>query len=195
MIDKRKQNNKYYAFTLVEMVIVLVIIWIMLMATVILSWDQIQKVKDKTVKESILAEMQSRYSKNLWSSSFGWTMYDTMEVSFSIWESKIDFKYNAKSQNETDNKENTFSDRFEIKKIITNYNEDNSKKSPEAESISLKYTPYKISCKIWDNDRDNIVIITRVNDSREYCFEIQKENCRLIELSESKCNPLIEKTT
>ncbi|MBR4634054.1 hypothetical protein IKO50_03755 [bacterium] len=45
--------------------IVLVIIGIMLMASVYLSGEQIQKVKDKTVKESILAEMQSRYSRNL----------------------------------------------------------------------------------------------------------------------------------
>jgi hypothetical protein len=37
----------------------------MLMATVYMSGDQIQKVRDKTVKESILAEMQSRYSRNL----------------------------------------------------------------------------------------------------------------------------------
>jgi hypothetical protein len=37
----------------------------MLTATVFLSGEQIQKVKNKTVKESILAEMQSRYSRNL----------------------------------------------------------------------------------------------------------------------------------
>jgi hypothetical protein len=35
------------------------------MATLYLSNEQIQKVKDKTVKEAFLAEMQSRYSRNL----------------------------------------------------------------------------------------------------------------------------------
>jgi hypothetical protein len=35
------------------------------MVTLFLSGDQIQKVRNKTVKESILAEMQSRYSRNL----------------------------------------------------------------------------------------------------------------------------------
>jgi hypothetical protein len=35
------------------------------MFTVSLSGDQIQKVKNKAVKESIVAEMQTRYSRNL----------------------------------------------------------------------------------------------------------------------------------
>ena len=75
MIQKIKnQNISRKAFTLIEMVIVLIIIWIMLTATVFLSGEQIQKVKNKTVKESILAEMQSRYSRNLWSSSFAGEM-------------------------------------------------------------------------------------------------------------------------
>jgi prepilin-type N-terminal cleavage/methylation domain-containing protein len=66
MIQKIKnQNKKPYAFTLIEMLIVLIVMGIMLMVTLYLSGDQIQKVKDKTVKESILAEMQSRYSRNL----------------------------------------------------------------------------------------------------------------------------------
>ena len=76
----KNQNMSHYGFTLIEMVIVLIIMWILLMLTVWLSWQQIQKVKDKTVKESILAEMQSRYSRNLWSSSIRWNMYNDMEV-------------------------------------------------------------------------------------------------------------------
>ena len=47
MIRKIKnQNISHKAFTLIEMVIVLIIIWIMLMATIFLSWEQIQKVKN-----------------------------------------------------------------------------------------------------------------------------------------------------
>jgi type II secretory pathway pseudopilin PulG len=47
------------------MIIVLIIIGIMLLVTLYMSGEQIQKVKDKTVKEAIVAEMQSRYSRNL----------------------------------------------------------------------------------------------------------------------------------
>ena len=94
MIQKIKnQNNKYSAFTLIEMLIVLIVMWIMLMVTLFLSGDQIQKVRDKTVKETILAEMQSRYSRNLWSSSFAWTIYDHLDITFSKWSNEITFWY------------------------------------------------------------------------------------------------------
>ena len=91
MIQKiRNQNISHNAFTLIEMMIVLIIMWIMLMVTLYLSWDQIQKVRNKTVKESILAEMQSRYSRNLWSSSYAWVMYNSLDVTLSEWDNKID---------------------------------------------------------------------------------------------------------
>ena len=176
----KNQNISHKAFTLVEMIIVLIIMGILLMVTVYLSWEQIQKVKDKTVKESILAEMQSRYSRNLWSSSFAWEMYDTMEVNIKKWENKIDFSYKDWGAVKL---ENIFTDNFEIKYIAKEW----STALSSIENINLSYHPYKISCDIWSAN-DNIVIITRVNDSRYYCFEIKNQNCRLIEMSEEKCN-------
>jgi hypothetical protein len=151
------------------------------------------------VKESILAEMQSRYSRNLWSSSYAWMMYNTMDVTFSWWENKIDFKYNAKSEEDGDNIENTFTDKFVIKYITKNYY-DTDTSNPEnnkVDNIKLTYSPYQISCKIWENydeddgeSYDNVVMVIRVNDSRDYCFKVQKKNYRLMEMSESKCEGL-----
>ena len=77
-------------------------------------------------------------------------------------------------------------DKFEIKYITTDYDHP----SP-SESISLKYTPYNISCKIWDNEENkNLFIMVRVNDSRDYCFNIHKKNCRFVEMSEFKCEDI-----
>lgn len=192
MINKKSsRSTKHYAFTLVEMIIVLVIMGILLMATLYLSGDQIQKVKNKTVKESILAEMQTRYSKNLWSSSFAWEMYDTMDATFTNWSKNIEFSY--KNWN-PQNLNNTFTNTFEIKYITPNY--DYNTANPEnLGSITLRFTPYKISCSIleWETSYDNVVIVTRVNDNKNYCFEINKQNCRLMEVSESKCKDLENK--
>ena len=196
MIQKIKnQNKKYKAFTLIEMLIVLVIMWIMLMVTLFLSGDQIQKVRDKTVKESILAEMQSRYSKNLWSSSFSGTIYDHMDVTFSWWDNKIIFSYYTWDLDPFST--NSFIDKFEIKLIASNYKFEQPSNLSEIHAVNLQYNPYKISCEIkWEYNEDdkyeNVVVITRVNDSRDYCFEIKKQNCRLIEMSESKCCSLEE---
>ena len=183
----KNQNISYNAFTLIEMMIVLIIMGILLLFTISLSGDQIQKIKNKSVKESILAEMQTRYSRNLWSSSFAWKMYSTMDVKLVNWENKIDFLYNVK---DGDNIENSFTNRFKIRYITTNYYFDWTPSTSLSE-IELKYSPYQISCEIWDGDEiDNLIIVARVNDNRDYCFEIKQKNCRLIEVSEEKCNLL-----
>jgi len=188
MIQKREnQNVSHKAFTLIEMVIVLIIMWIMLMFTVSLSGDQIQKVKNKAVKESILAEMQTRYSRNLGSSSFAWKMYNTMDVKLVKWENKIDFKYDViKKKPEDKDIENAFTDHFEIKYIL--FDSDNTSSGGE-NSVDINYSPYKISCKIWEN-KNKVVIVARVNDNKDYCFEIKQNNCRLTEISEEHCNTL-----
>ena len=185
MINKiRDQNVSHKAFTLIEMMIVLIVMWIMLMVTLYLSWDQIQKVRDKTVKESILAEMQSRYSRNRWSSSFAWIMYDTLNITLGTWKNKIDFNYIA---NGVTGVENTFMDNFVIRGIYPNY-DFVSTLEPSLETVNINYNPYKIYCVIWEDDKfNNIIIITKVNESKDYCFEIKQKNCRLIEVSEEKC--------
>jgi len=157
------------------------------MFTVSLSGDQIQKVKNKAVKESILAEMQTRYSRNLGSSSFAWKMYNTMDVKLVKWENKIDFKYDViKKKPEDKDIENTFTDHFEIKYIL--FDSDNTSSGGE-NSVDINYSPYKISCKIWEN-KNKVVIVARVNDNKDYCFEIKQNNCRLTEISEEHCNTL-----
>ena len=188
--ERNNQNISHKAFTLIEMVIVLIIMGIMLMLTVSLSWQQIQKIENKAVKESILTEMQTRYSRNLWSSSFGWKMYSNMDVSMKQWESKIDFTYNIiKEKSEDKNIENTFTNFFEIRYITFNSNNT----SPTGESaVNIKYSPYKISCEIWEK-KDNVVIVARINNNKDYCFEIKQKNCRLTEMSEEDCNILVKK--
>ena len=189
MIQKLKsQNISFKAFTLIELVIVLVIIWIMLMATVYLSGEQIQKVRDKTVKESILAEMQSRYSRNLWSSSYAGEIYNTMEISMEKDENNINFRYltGKDSEIQTD----SFVDKFEIKRITTDFDVPNNN---DKISIKLNYSPYNISCKIWtwNESYENVYFVIRVNDSRDYCFNIAQKNCRFFEMSKPKCDILI----
>ena len=139
----KNQSKSVSAFTLIEMVIVLVIIGILLMATIYLSGEQIQKVKNKAVKESIVAEMQSRYSRNLWSSSFAGNMYSSLEVSLNAEDNKILFDYKDNTWSTTIN--NIFTDKFKIKYIALNYAGESTLDSTW--NIVLKYTPYKIFFK------------------------------------------------
>lgn len=187
MFHKKNQNISSHAFTLVEMLIVLVIMGILLMFTAFLSWEQIQKIKNKSVKESILSEWQSRYSRNLWSSSFAWKMYDNLEISVESGQNEFDFKYVKKWEHEP-LIENTFTERFVIKYITLDYKDGDTNLNWESK-IMLEYSPYKISCKIWEN-KENVVFVIRVNESEDYCFNIDQKNCRLSELPKSSCTNL-----
>lgn len=174
----KNQNISHKAFTLIEMIIVLIIIGILLLATLYLSWEQIQKVRNKTVKEAILSEWQSRYSSNLSSSYFGSIWYKDMNVGLEKWKNDINFEYMDR-EHENEKLENTFVDNFNIKYIKA----DNDVK----DNINLTYQPYQIKCKIWEN-YDSVKLVININDNKDYCFEINNKNCRLIELSEFNCN-------
>lgn len=187
MIKRDKYHkNKPKAFTLIEMIIVLIVMWILLMMSIWMSGSQVQKIQNKTVKESILSEWQSRYSRNLGSSSFAWEHYDTMNVEITSWSNQIKFIY---SWDNITWSEIIFTDRFEIISVSW-YN------SP----VTIKYNPYKISCSWWDNswevqrndwntenwkeqdENETLNFKTRVNNNQDYCFEINSKNCRLMEV-------------
>ena len=165
-----------------ELVIVLVIIWILTIFSLWISNGQIQKVKNKTVKESILAERQSRYSRNLWSSSFSWTIYKHMDIILSWWSNEIKVQYYTWDKAFL---ENSFSNRFSIEDITWDTNQ-------PLNNVTLEYTPYRIACKIKESDTElmnKIILKIKVNDQENgnYCFEINSNNCRLIEVPGSRC--------
>ena len=195
MYNKRYQNLSKNAFTLIEMLIVLIIMWILLMFTAFLSWEQIQKVKNKSVKESILSEWQSRYSKNLWSSSYAWIMYTNMDISIASGDNKFDFNY---AGNDTWIN-NSFTDKFSIRSIVTDDWDGVRGNIKEQESITVRFHPYQMYCEWWNVDsqwnidtsnmKDTLIIVARINNHKYYCFEIEKNNCRLHERDD--CNSLI----
>ena len=183
-MNYKKIKKKIHGFTLIEMLIVLIIIWILTIFSLWISNDQVQKVRNKTVKESILAEWLSRYSRNLWSSSFSWTIYKHMDIELSSWSNEIKVWYYL--WNNTELFSGTFTNRFLIKNISWN--------NENLEKATLEYTPYRIACKIkkWeieDNELNKITLTINVNDQEnaDYCFEINKNNCRLIEVPSSRC--------
>ena len=167
------------------------------MFTAFLSWEQIQKVKDKSVKESIVSERQSRYSRNLWSSSYAWIMYKNMDISIESGNNHFDFSYSGINNTWI---ANSFTDRFHVTSIILNDWDAITSKIKRVENIVIRYHPYQMYCERGNLDsdwnintwgmEDKLIIITHVNESKDYCFEIDNNNCRLYEISETKCDTL-----
>lgn len=169
------------------MMIVLIVMWFIVMMCMYLSWDIITKVKNKTIKENLLSERQSHYSRNISTSSHYWQIYNTLEINLKKWNNSLEFKYNLKDGNKTD----TFSDRFQISNIIKWNNPTTNWSNPETDwinDLTLTYTPYKINCVMQNNDKpedelNKIIITTKINNRENYCFEIYEQNCKLQEIS------------
>ncbi|MDR0282783.1 MAG: type II secretion system GspH family protein [Candidatus Peribacteria bacterium] len=70
----------FKAFTLTELMIVLVIMGIIVMMVMSLSGYHIQTLQQKVVKEKILSTYQSYYSRNLTSSYSAGERYETMHL-------------------------------------------------------------------------------------------------------------------
>ncbi|MDR2541138.1 MAG: prepilin-type N-terminal cleavage/methylation domain-containing protein [Candidatus Peribacteria bacterium] len=70
------------AFTLMEMMIVLIIMGIITMMTMGITGEQLHKLQQKTVKEAMLTEYQTHYTKNLTSSRYAGTGYTQMITTF-----------------------------------------------------------------------------------------------------------------
>lgn len=177
------------------MMVVLIIVGILLMSTLYLSGEQVQKVRNKAVKESITAERQSHYSRNIWSSSRGWILYKYMDININDETNNISFTYEPRSNDNKDDikLKDEFTNSFIIKNIIINPNQPSN--FEEVDNITFRYTPYQISCeqilggnKI--NQNNSTLLIAQVNQNKDYCFEINKKNCRLMDVSDSSCEKI-----
>ena len=110
-----------------------------------------------------------KYSVNyLWSIDNWW-------ITFSYYTGLLDDPWEAFMGNDIINK-------YQIIDIIDSENND-------VQSTSIQYIPYQISCTIW-RSYSKLILIIRVNDHKDYCFESNQKNCRLMEMSESSCESL-----
>jgi len=170
------------AFTLIEMVIVLVIMGILLLMTISLTGNQLQRLQRKVIKESMLSEYQQRYSKNLTSSSFAAKQYDELHILFTKGSNTISFSY---LQSEQTYRSAHHQDDFQIISIITNPDA-KGQNYTSAEQVTLKLKPYEISCDIGEGI-SALGFIIRIRDQKDYYLSLSSNTCRLKEV---RGNPL-----
>ena len=178
-------NKKW--FTLIEMLIVIVIIWILLTLSMRISGDRIQILKTKSVWEQVVYNYNNLYAKNLLTNYYEWEMYENMVVRFSEWDTKLYYLYNKYSDGEStvDNdsrlSEIVQSWKYKVEKIYFNWN-----KSINTNSAYVVFEPYKIWCALSNTypDYGNVLynklnVELLVNINRKYCFEISSDLCKL----------------
>lgn len=109
-----------------------------------------------------------------------------MNIELSSWSNEIKVWYYLWDEN-TELFSGTFTNRFSIEGITWNAEK-------PLNSVILEYTPYRIACKIKENESNDgwmnkITLKIKVNDQENgnYCFEVNSNNCRLIEVPGSIC--------
>ena len=161
------------AFTLIEIVIVLLVIGILMWATMRFWSNRITDLKAQTIKEQFVGRYNNLYSQNMTSSFRNGQKYEKMTVV--LWQPFF-YLLDAVSF---------------IEPTITWYLLTNFRFQPEGSpfaTANLVFTPYKLWCDIVDNDNpwDRVYFDFNVPENgKKYCFEIPSETCKLIE---TKCN-------
>ena len=105
------------AFTLVEMIIVLIIMGIILLMTMGFMGNQLQRLQESRVKDSLLSNYQSHFSKNLTSSKYAGEFYETLQITFATDTEKILYEY---FENDAVYWTEEFTDSFKVYSILAN---------------------------------------------------------------------------
>ncbi|EKD25565.1 MAG: hypothetical protein ACD_80C00016G0002 [uncultured bacterium (gcode 4)] len=157
------------AFTLIEMVIVLLVIWILLAATMKFGSNRIIDLKAQSIKEQFVGYYNDIYSQNMTSSFRDGKKYQqlvvvlTTGISYSVDALPlIDSKISGMSIQNL---------RFETEGMLFPLSH-------------LLFVPYQLWCGITDGTTSwNILYFNLVipENGKQYCFEIKSETCKLVE--------------
>lgn len=176
---------KTSAFTLIEMVIVIVIIWVITIFSIGGIWNQMQKLQNKTTKETFLASYQKVYSSNLTTSMKGWNVYSWLTITFKQWWSwfSISYTWDKKAELQSFNQQIIVPHltiyAIKQREAITYTNL--TQRSEINEDIQLQLKPYTISCNSNPKPQE-YAIITNIRNRAYYCFYIHTNLCRLVEM-------------
>ncbi|HRX64053.1 MAG TPA: prepilin-type N-terminal cleavage/methylation domain-containing protein [Candidatus Absconditabacterales bacterium] len=163
-------KKKIKAFTVLEIVIVIVIVGVLMGATMKFGGDRIGFLNQKNIKEQFLSSYENLYSQNLLTSYKNKKIYNKLELNFEKGSNHIGYQYLGY------NDDLIFSGRtfvdggdYQISQLFLD--------GEEQDLIKVYLKPYDISCDLDEHKQGKICIL--VNKSKEYCFLIKKDNCRI----------------
>jgi prepilin-type N-terminal cleavage/methylation domain-containing protein len=168
------------AFTLLEMILVLVIMGIITLMIMGLTGTQLQKLQQKTVKDTLLTAYQNRYSKNLTSSFFAGERYKKMTITFTSGSNEVQFAYFTGESTDAYFSD-TFQGDFEVVGIS------NGSDVQFQNEVRLDFQPYEIPCTINSGDnRNEAILLITMKQQKEYAFSISSKSCRMREIKSEK---------
>lgn len=172
-------------FTLIEMLIVIVIIWILMTISMWISWDRVRVLKTKAVEEQILYNYNNLFSKNMLTNYYSWELYKDLKIVFTEWNSSFQYYYNKFDGGSYT--WNTFlqSGKYNISEILGDNNRN-------LRNVNIIFYPYELWCKIsaveqssnrTNNNSNNPISSLKikflVNDNEDYCVKLSSDLCKM----------------
>lgn len=167
--------KKLKAFTLIELIIVIVIISVLMAATMRFGWDRIRLLNNKNIQEQFLSSFSSLQAENNMTNYHLGKNYQELKINFLLWEKFFSYSYH--NQDSILDSKTTSIEwwNYKISKIILDWN--------VLKEANILMKPYTLWCTITNNDGSsswkNLKLWILVNDNKEYCFSIESNNCKI----------------
>ena len=138
----QKNIHPIHAFTLIEMVLVIVIIGILMLMVFRFGSDRLQQLQMQTTKETILGFREDVINNNRSSSYIGDQHYDNVTIGFTNNDSQITANYYTTTGVSMLNEHSTM-----MSNVTWHIR---SQKKQTIATLSLVYKPYELGCSIND---------------------------------------------
>jgi type II secretory pathway pseudopilin PulG len=167
-------------FTLIEMLIVILIIWILLAVGFSLNRNSIDQLRAKSTSEEISSFFDTTFLQIQASNYENWKPYTWIELILSWGSSEVAYTYQLAASWDEEPQENIQRfyrwGWFTILAITWS----NSTWDTPLPSVSIQYVPFNPWCKFnWWEEYRRIFIAAKALGLRTACFEIDRTYCKL----------------
>ena len=177
-------------FTLVEIIIVIVIIWILMAIGLGVNRGSIEKMKAKTATEQVTTIFDTVFLQVQASNYQMWNPYTGISLTLSWGANSVSYVYEIDQTRVPDaqNIERTANWDFSISTITTTWDFRNPQPENKLDAVTIYYIPFLTTCEIKDSsnkDYNKIYFSVRPKGYKEACFSLNSKYCKLLAIS---CN-------
>ena len=163
-------------FTLIEMLIVILIIWILLAIGFSLNRNSIDQLRAKSSAEEISSFFDTTFLQTQASNYENWKAYSGIELIISWGASEIAYTYQLVNTSDEEPQEDIKrSFRWGWFTILWITWDETA-----LDSVTIHYTPFNPSCTFnWGTEINRIFLAAKSLGLRTACFEIDRNYCKL----------------
>ncbi|MEF2175456.1 MAG: type II secretion system protein [Candidatus Absconditabacteria bacterium] len=159
------------AFTLVEMLVVIMVIGLLLGLVIFSGWKNVTEIEFRSDKETFLSTFTKIRNNALSSNYFKDTKYDSLEIQYDDDNNTLNTKYIIDGSN------NDLQPIY----LTNSYFSGN-------DSFKIIFLPYSVGCDFvsldsnLSNNGNNLIQLVSKNGKYAYCFNLDLTACRLKEI-------------